>query len=225
MFHLGALAILSYTFLLSSDETYPFNQIFLNYGGRVNFLTLWGLVLSIVAFITHVLVDLFPNFPYLIDLKKILNVAAFSIESLVTTLYWPLVLFSPALMASPELNLELPPIARDLAFHLYPLLLLWIDYLFFDDRFTNINRTVIRLSNGTQIKSSVLILLVTVAYVARIEFTHFKNNVPLPYPFLQLVSLSSRALIYFGAASLSYFHLLMSEKLYNSIVLNCQKTR
>lgn len=227
LFQLLGFGILSYTLLLTYDHP-TLEKFFEKEGGRTRFLTMWGLFFSILTFMSGVLVGLFPNNHFFRDLKKVSGTISMPLESVITTLYWSIVLLKPELMVDPSVNLELPPISIDLALHLYPIILHWIDFFFLSDRLTtgSNNLTRIRLSNGTQIRVFNLVIIIALAYASWIEIARIgPSKFTLPYPFLEIAPISARVLIYIGAASICYIHFITAEILHHWILSRKQANK
>ncbi|KAA1132494.1 hypothetical protein PGTUg99_005638 [Puccinia graminis f. sp. tritici] len=113
-----------------------------------------------------------------------------------------------------ELELVIP-LSVDLALHLYPAVLLWIDYLVFSDRFADSSSRKITLTKDIHLSIFQLTLLLTLAYVSRIELLcYFNSDIPLPYPFLNDVDFPVRVAIYSAAAGLCYMYSSIAESLH-----------
>ncbi|OAV98464.1 hypothetical protein PTTG_25669 [Puccinia triticina 1-1 BBBD Race 1] len=178
LFHFLGLGLLLNAFRLTYRPDYFILALFAKMGGRANFLTMWGLFFSTVTFVFNTLITLFPRNSSLRDFRKLSLAIALPIESVVTTLYWPIVLYNPKMMMNPELEAVFP-LTVDLALHLYPAILLWIDYFAFSDRFASSSNGKIKLSNSIQLSTLELNTIITVAYVSRIELlSSLKSEVP-----------------------------------------------
>ncbi|KNZ58836.1 hypothetical protein VP01_1851g4 [Puccinia sorghi] len=144
---------------------------------------------------------------------------ALPLESVVTTLYWPIILLVPEMMIDPHQGQITIPLNVDLAVHLYPALLLWTEYFLFSDRFSNPSNGKIRLAEGIQLRPLTLNVLIAGAYVSRVEFVcSLNSNIPFPYPFLNNHGFAVRLPIYMASAALSYTFSSLAECLHDYFV-------
>ncbi|KAI7946932.1 hypothetical protein MJO29_011459 [Puccinia striiformis f. sp. tritici] len=144
-------------------------------GGRSSFLTMWGLFFTTATFTLNVLISFFPKNSALRSFKKLSLAIALPVESAITSIYWPIIILNPKLMMPPDASMIMP-LGMDLALHLYPALLLWIDYFAFSDRLKNPSNGKIRLTESIQLSTFQLTVLVTVAYVSRVELVCNMNS-------------------------------------------------
>ncbi|POW21546.1 hypothetical protein PSHT_02239, partial [Puccinia striiformis] len=145
----------------------------------------------------------------------------------ITSIYWPIIILNPKLMMPPDASMIMP-LGMDLALHLYPALLLWIDYFAFSDRLKNPSNGKIRLTESIQLSTFQLTVLVTVAYVSRVELSPKLDGFFLisnknfstkdPYPFLNDVNFPIRLAIYTGASGLCYMYASIAEGLHGFFI-------
>ncbi|POW02453.1 hypothetical protein PSTT_11804, partial [Puccinia striiformis] len=159
--------------------------------------------------------------------KKLSLAIALPVESAITSIYWPIIILNPKLMMPPDASMIMP-LGMDLALHLYPALLLWIDYFAFSDRLKNPSNGKIRLTESIQLSTFQLTVLVTVAYVSRVELSQKLDGFFLisnknfstkdPYPFLNDVNFPIRLAIYTGASGLCYMYASIAEGLHGFFI-------
>ncbi|KAA1113275.1 hypothetical protein PGT21_027073 [Puccinia graminis f. sp. tritici] len=214
LFHVAGLAVLVNAFRLTSEPDSFFMLMFTKMGGRTHFLTMWGLFFATVTFVLNIMMAIFRKNSRLRDLRKLTLAIGLPLESVITTLYWPIIILNPNMMMLSELELVIP-LSVDLALHLYPAVLLWIDYLVFSDRFADSSSRKITLTKDIHLSILQLTLLLTLAYVSRIELLcYFNSDIPLPYPFLNDVDFPVRVAIYSAAAGLCYMYSSIAESLH-----------
>jgi len=193
--------------------------LFENNGGRSHFLTMWGLFFSTLTFMLKSLSPLFPSGSTLRNVSKLSLAIALPLESVITTLYWPIILLVPQMMVDPDLGEIAIPLSVDMALHLYPALLLWTEYFLFSERLSNPSNGKIKLAEGIQLRPLTLNVLISAAYVSRVElFCKLNSNIPLPYPFLNNYSFAIRLPIYIASAALSYTSFCLAECLHDCFV-------
>ncbi|KAI8373327.1 FAR-17a/AIG1-like protein-domain-containing protein [Blakeslea trispora] len=101
------------------------------YGGHYQFLTIIALSISTVCFaarIVYLLTGFFKPF------YEALIAIATPIESLVSVLYWPIVLYDRSLLIPEGTILDLP-LRLDLCLHLIPTIVSWLDLMIFNKEF------------------------------------------------------------------------------------------
>ncbi len=94
-------------------------------GGNFQFLTIVGLALALVSFISGALADLTLQ-PVLFQTKNLVAVCAAPLEVLISILYWGLCLVDKHLVVPPGVHL---PLLADLGFHAAPAVLLTLDLM------------------------------------------------------------------------------------------------
>ncbi|KAH9812811.1 FAR-17a/AIG1-like protein [Melampsora americana] len=142
------------------------------FGGRSNYLTLWGLASSWTVFALKLFLHFKSSQPgFLEQFHAALNLIVLSVESSISFIYWSMIAFKPELMIPPGLSLA-PPLSLDLALHLYPALFLWLDHLFF-------------ASPTSSSRPTLLIAFFGFLYTSWIEFSsaygnNYQSNRPPP---------------------------------------------
>lgn len=101
-------------------------------------------------------------------------------EGLISLLYWPMMLYNRELLMSHEMVL---PLSIDASLHLWPAVLLWLDFLVFDADFQRSRMHVIT------------IYCFTLFYLCWTTYC-FSHNGFWPYPFLAEFSTLGRASFY-----------------------------
>ncbi|KAG0146576.1 hypothetical protein CROQUDRAFT_671068 [Cronartium quercuum f. sp. fusiforme G11] len=190
-FHLASFLNLSYS-VWQIYQPGPMSSVFSTmFGGRSNFLTLWGLALSWITFALKLMLQLKPPIQsQLHKLHGILSLIALPVESCITLLYWSAIAIDPSLMIPPPPAVA-PPLALDLALHVYPTLMLWFDHLFF--------APTLKASQPT-----LVLALFALAYTSWVELiSTYGNNNQFPYPFLTMASRPIRYIIYTSSLILS----------------------
>ncbi|ORY09297.1 FAR-17a/AIG1-like protein [Clohesyomyces aquaticus] len=97
-----------------------------SYGWHLQYLTIIGLALSTLCFLSGLASDITSS-PTLFLLKNYLSLLAAPLEILISLLYWTLLSISPSLVI--PTTLPPLPLLNDLSFHLLPSLLLTLDTL------------------------------------------------------------------------------------------------
>lgn len=118
---IGSFA-LSFKFLFAWDT--PISR---SYGWNLQFLTIISLTLSLVVFVLGAVADLTRS-ATLFGIKNAISIVTTPLEVVVTILYFGISAIDPTLVAPPEYAI---PLDVDLGFHLFPAVLLVVDFLFF----------------------------------------------------------------------------------------------
>ncbi|CDZ98646.1 Beta-2-glycoprotein I [Phaffia rhodozyma] len=213
--HLAALSYTSWGYQKLS--TLVFAKYFgTQYGGMTQFLTILGLYASQICMGTSILADL-TGAKVLKKAKRVLLLISLPVETVVSAVYWPLVLIAPFLLV-PELNEDVSsfdptvptfikiPIYIDLALHAAPGATLLTDFFFFEKPYLPPQSTTGALY--------ATILLAT-GYASWAEWCALQNNGVFPYPFLTISPLPVRGAIYAGAAwaALAFFRFVNRQKI------------
>jgi hypothetical protein len=182
---------------------------------------------------------------YLLMLHFVKQTTLYLLAWRLTFLFFCFCVKNPSIIKMMLSELELViPLSVDLALHLYPAVLLWIDYFVFSDRVASSSSGKIKLTKDIQLSILQLTILLTLAYVSRIELLcYFKTDVPrefpysrldlqyiqrwtcfttqiwldvptVPYPFLNDVDFPVRLAIYSAAAGLCYMYSSLAESLH-----------
>ncbi|KAI9270646.1 FAR-17a/AIG1-like protein [Phascolomyces articulosus] len=101
----------------------------IGFGGIFQFLTIIGLTLATITFALKVLRFTVPG--ALEGVYKHVAYVTTPMEGLISLLYWPMVIYSKDLLQHQEVPFVLP-LPLDMSLHLWPAVLLWIDFLVFD---------------------------------------------------------------------------------------------
>ncbi|KAI9494817.1 FAR-17a/AIG1-like protein [Zychaea mexicana] len=142
----------------------------IGFGGIFQFLTIIGL--TSVKLKTK-------KINHFVAIYKHIAYVATPMEGLITILYWPMVLYSKELLQHQEVPFFLP-LPLDMSLHLWPAVLLWIDFLAFDVEFVR---------SKTHI---VVIYAFTVWYLGWSSYCFARNGFWV-YPFLSEFSTIGRA--------------------------------
>lgn len=118
---------LSYKYLID----YP-TVINDSYGWHWQYLTILGLGVAYLTFITGLLADITLS-PRLFLIKNILSLCSAPLEVLISLLYWGISAIDKKLLVPPEIHIA--PMA-DIGFHAMPSILLTIDLLFLSPPWT-----------------------------------------------------------------------------------------
>lgn len=94
--------------------------------------TILTLSLTYLACWVSLLSDYFPRNAFIKSAKRTLLLIACPCETLVSTLYWPIKLYDPTLLAPPE-QLAMFPLSADLSMHAIPTILLLIETFVFSE--------------------------------------------------------------------------------------------
>ncbi|KAJ7156098.1 FAR-17a/AIG1-like protein [Mycena crocata] len=166
------------------------------YGGHFQFLTIQGLGLACLTMIVGLLEDFLSSIPGIRAIKRALLIAAMSIATIVSSIYWTLLLSFPHLImeAKESTGAPLLPLSIDLCLHAAPCLTLVADFMFFERKYGR---------KSTRYTAPAVILLYTVGYGWWAEHCASKNGA-FPYPFLTINPLKIRLRIYAGAGTLAY---------------------
>ncbi|KAI8142188.1 FAR-17a/AIG1-like protein [Fennellomyces sp. T-0311] len=149
----------------------------IGYGGIFQFLTIIGLTLATVTFALKVIRFLIPG--ALGAVYKSIAYIATPMEGLISLLYWPMILYSKDLLQHEEIPFVLP-LPLDMSLHLWPAVLLWIDFLVFDVDFQRS-----KLHVGA-------IYVFTIFYLGWTSYCFARNGF-WAYPFLSEFSTMGRA--------------------------------
>ncbi|ERF75055.1 hypothetical protein EPUS_04837 [Endocarpon pusillum Z07020] len=177
------------------------NYINDSYGWHFQYLTIIGLTLATVTFLTASLADITMS-PTLFLTKNLLSMTSAPLEVLISTLYWSLRLIDPALVVPPELELPLLP---DLGFHAVPSALLAIDLLFLSPPWTITALPAIGVSGA-----------IAFAYWFWLEVCYARNGF-YPYPLFAILSTSQRVGLFCGSALLMAGMTVCLKRLYGRL--------
>ncbi|KAI7850985.1 FAR-17a/AIG1-like protein [Circinella umbellata] len=149
----------------------------IGFGGLFQFLTIIGLTLATITFALKIIRFVIPN--ALEDIYKSVAYVTTPMEGLITLLYWPMVIYSKDLLQHQEVPFVLP-LPLDMSLHLWPAVLLWIDFLLFDIEFVR-SKTHIYV-----------IYIFTLLYLGWSSYCFARNGFWV-YPFLAEFSTIGRA--------------------------------
>nr|GAT47211.1 MFS general substrate transporter [Mycena chlorophos] len=177
------------------------------YGGHMQYLTIQGLAIAWLT-MTIATVDDVLSIPTLRALKRGLFIIAMPLATVVSSIYWTLLLAAPQLilqaMPTDSQVLMVIPLHVDLCLHAVPAASLLLDFLLFERRY---NRTAMVWVAPT------VVLGFTVGYGWWVEHCA-KQNGAFPYPFLTLNPLDIRLRIYLGAGLAAYLMLTLLNALH-----------
>ncbi|KAF8557264.1 hypothetical protein OG21DRAFT_345094 [Imleria badia] len=172
-------------------------------GGYFLYLTNQGLIIAWSSMSVGLFCDVFPSVAVARHVKRALLMVSLSLEFVISTIYWSLLLFLPHLIlpptppsqptrgAAPEfLSLPLP---IDLALHASPLFTLLIDFFVFESKFS---KTYVHKA------APAVIMVFSVWYASFVEYSATSNR-SFPYPFLTHTPFAIRVLIYATTAGIA----------------------
>lgn len=120
LFHILGVASFSYNFHFLTLWDTPFTEA---YGWHFQFLTIIGLLASLVSFQIAILADLTQS-SSLFKAKNIISILATPLEVLISILYWAIQTIDPELLFQGDIRL---PFLTDLGFHFAPAVFLTLD--------------------------------------------------------------------------------------------------
>lgn len=157
------------------------------FGSHYQFLTVLGLWFSRLTTLFALSSDLYPTSTGMRKFKTMLMALTMPAEVLISLLYWPILLFDPALLIPPRkvMNPDNPaqfiwetvrlPLLDDLSFHAAPAIFLVLDYLIFEPEFSK------------EIHPAAVSAFSTAAYGIWVEICANKNG-NYPYPLLGILT-------------------------------------
>jgi len=172
-----------------------------SYGWHFQYLTIIGLSLASLTFITGALADITLS-PQLFLVKNLLSVCSAPLECLISALYWGLSAIDRKLLVPEEFELPLLP---DLGFHAIPSILLVVDLLLLSPPWTITALPAIGLSAA-----------IAFAYWFWIELC-YQNNGWYPYPLFDLLDTTQRIGLFSASALLMAASTAVLKWLYGRI--------
>ncbi|KAJ6496569.1 FAR-17a/AIG1-like protein [Mycena vitilis] len=165
------------------------------YGGHFQYLTIQGLAVAWLTMVFGLLADFFPAIQGIRAVKRALFIAALPIATIVSSIYWTLLLLFPHLIVQqmPDSRAMVLPLRIDLSLHAVPCLALLVDFMIFEPNYGR---------KATLYVAPALTLICTVWYGWWVEHCATKNGV-FPYPFLTLNPLEIRIRIYTAAGTVA----------------------
>ncbi|KAI0780764.1 FAR-17a/AIG1-like protein [Trametes elegans] len=172
-------------------------------GGQFQFLTIQGLLLAFVTMVVSLAVDLIPSSRWLRNVKRAVLIIALPVSIVISTIYWNLLLFMPHMIiftapdaTTPTSSTLVPeparlPLSLDLALHAVPAVAMFIDFYFFERKYTGA---------ASRWGPIVLAAIFGSWYSWWVEYCASYNGF-FPYPFLTENPYNVRLLIYLGATS------------------------
>ncbi|KAF9023872.1 hypothetical protein BDZ89DRAFT_1069534 [Hymenopellis radicata] len=211
LLHVGAAGAMVWGF--QALQSLPITALLeTQYGGHFQFLTIQALFVSIFAMAVAALVDVFPSVSGLRTTKRALLMVAMPLESVVASVYWPLMMFLPyailqaeaAENSEPTFSTEMIKLARiplpiDLALHAVPAASLLLDFILSEKKY----------SKSAESYAMPLVGACALLYSSWAEYCASING-HFPYPFLTDNPFGIRVVIYAGASGIAYwsFHLV-----------------
>ncbi|KAI9065112.1 hypothetical protein FKP32DRAFT_1590866 [Trametes sanguinea] len=198
--HGASAAIMTYGYLNLPDMIANIRMAEMK-GGHFAFLTVQGLCLAWGTMVLSLGTDLFPTSRLLRTAKRTLLMIALPIAIVVSVVYWGLLLLMPnmILMSDPETTTptsssriprpEQLPLQVDLAIHAVPAISMFVDFYFFESRYS---KTASRW--GVLVLSAVC----SIWYSTWVEYCASFNGF-FPYPFLTHNPFPIRVAIYVAA--------------------------
>ncbi|KAJ7632508.1 FAR-17a/AIG1-like protein [Roridomyces roridus] len=187
LLHAGAISTMTYGYNALHHLTID-SFIASQYGGHLQFLTIQGLAVSWLTMVAALLANLFPSIKAFRSVKRSLFIVAMPVEVMVSSIYWPLLLFWPHLIlqAMPgESAMFRIPLRIDFCLHAMPAISLLADFMLFEKKY---RRSGLALA-------PVMALVATVGYSTWAEHCATKNGT-FPYPFLTVNPFEIRLRIY-----------------------------
>ncbi|KAJ7285965.1 FAR-17a/AIG1-like protein-domain-containing protein [Mycena rebaudengoi] len=194
--HASAICTMSYGFNALSSLTVH-SSITSQYGGHFQFLTIQGLAIAWLTTLVGLAADFLPAMTGLRAIKRSLFIVAMPVATIVSSIYWTLILLFPRLILREipsQETLDFLPLRIDLALHAAPCLSLLADFIIFEQKYSRTEIVYV---------APVLTMLCTAWYGWWVERCGSKNGT-FPYPFLTENPLEIRMRIYAGAACLAY---------------------
>lgn len=173
-----------------------------SYGWHLQYLTIIGLSLATLTFLTGLLADTLAS-PALFSVKNTLSVASAPMELLISILYWTLKLTDEALVL-PDWAPRLPLYA-DLSFHFIPALALTLDLLFFSPPYGIKALPALGLCGA-----------IAIAYWFWIEVCYSHNGF-YPYPLFAKLDFGGRVALFAGSAAVMCASTLGLKWLYGKV--------
>ncbi|KAF8894566.1 FAR-17a/AIG1-like protein [Infundibulicybe gibba] len=207
------------------------NWVQSQYGGHFQFLTVQGLAIAWATMTVGLASDVLPSVKALRSLKRFFQMMALPLAVVISSIYWTLLLLFPHLILQQDLPQSTPsassnvpepfrlPLSVDLALHAAPGLILLVDFVCFDTKYTT--REVNR-------KAPVVTSLFSLWYVWWVERCGRLNGIckcvhtfmlrelmksQVPYPFLTDNPLEIRLAIYAGASLFAWASLWTVNKM------------
>ncbi|KAH8815413.1 FAR-17a/AIG1-like protein [Xylogone sp. PMI_703] len=198
LFHIAGITSfsLSYKYLID----YP-NYVSESYGWHWQFLTILGLTVAMMTFISGFLADLTLS-PALFTLKNTLSLCSAPLEVLISILYWGISAIDRSLVVPPGLGVSM---WADIGFHAAPAILLTLDLLLFSPPWT------IRALPAMGLSSSI-----AVAYWFWVEHC-YRYNGWYPYPLFGQLDTPGRIVLFTIAASLMTASTILLQSIYGVV--------
>ncbi|KAI0636804.1 FAR-17a/AIG1-like protein [Trametes polyzona] len=201
LLHATAVSVMTYGYINLPDMILNIRMSEMK-GGHFQFLTIQGLALAWMTMVLSLAGDFIPS-RFLRNAKRIGLMLALPLSIVISTIYWNLLLFMPhmIIMSDPEATTptssdRVPeparlPLSVDLALHAAPAVSMFIDFYFFERRYS---KSVSRWG------SIVLAALAGSWYSWWVEHCASYNGF-FPYPFLTENPFNIRVLIYAAATA------------------------
>ncbi|UNI14785.1 hypothetical protein JDV02_001381 [Purpureocillium takamizusanense] len=183
LLHVAGIASFSYSFHFLTIWETPFDDA---YGWHFQFLTIIGLFVSLLCFVSGALADVTGS-AALFDVKNALAVLATPLEAVISLLYWGISAFNPELLFVGDLAV---PLTADVGFHIAPAVFLTLDLVLLSPPWTVPVYGVMSLST-----------VFAFGYWYWVELCFSKNGW-YPYPLFGLLSTAQRVLLFVTSAAL-----------------------
>ncbi|KAI0372825.1 hypothetical protein BV20DRAFT_1050265 [Pilatotrama ljubarskyi] len=202
LLHAAGVAVMTYGYLHLPDMVSNIRMAEMK-GGHFQFLTIQGLCLAWITMTLSLGCDLIPSSKALKKAKRTILMVALPASILISSVYWTLLLFMPHMILMPDPDATTPtssthvpkperiPLDVDLALHAAPAIAMFIDFYFFEPRYT-----------GRATRKGALSLngVAGIWYSWWVEHCASYNGF-FPYPFLTENPFPIRVLIYIAATS------------------------
>lgn len=175
-------------------------------GGQWQFLTnlslVFTLIVNFIGLVSHA-----TRSAALFNLKNSLHPVALVLESVVTSVYWPLKLFFLHLLVK-DPKAKSIPLFVDICLHLLPVLSLLLDYFLFMPKWTISNKTAL----------TTCVVLTTLYWFWLKKMVDFENGGEYPYAFLNLGNEIATGFVFQIVGLVGYASFLFIKRLYDITV-------
>ncbi|KAG7092362.1 hypothetical protein E1B28_008721 [Marasmius oreades] len=218
LFHSISLSILVYGY--NSLHTMSIDEwIRSQYGGHFQYLTIQGLIIAGITMAASVALDLFPSSKALLAFKRALFMIAMPLATVISTVYWSLLLLVPTMILQEsgkfsdhpvsaniaKLALVRIPLSVDLSLHLAPGVSLLVDFFVFERKYSQ---------KEARRVAPAIALAYTILYGIWVEHCANHNQGMFPYPFLTMSPPTGRLAIYAAAGLFAFLSFKMLNHLH-----------
>jgi len=181
LLHLAAASGMAYGFH-SLEHTVLDKWIRSQVGGHLQYLTIQALAFAWITTMISLSCDLLPTYAVLRYVKRCLFMISLPLATVVSTIYWSLIIFAPSLILQPDPTHAEPssknviplPMETDLCLHALPAVSLLIDFFAFERSFS---------PREAREGAAIVSTLFAIWYSNWVEYCARQNGT-FPYPFL-----------------------------------------